>query len=113
MLQYPKNISATIYLGWIPSGKFRTLEIFSKNKQINCDLEKQYIEIYEKGILKKKFSPKHEEPLYLELKEFIKCLKTRTKPRAHGDIGVQIVKIAETATKSLKQRAVVSFSTRF
>jgi predicted dehydrogenase len=40
---------------------------------------------------------KFEEPLKLELKDFIECIKTGRKPIAHGQVASRAVMIAEKA----------------
>ncbi|NWF98226.1 MAG: Gfo/Idh/MocA family oxidoreductase [Nitrospirae bacterium] len=43
------------------------------------------------------------EPLMLELKDFIKCVTTRSKPKADAQDGANAVKIVEAAIESHKQ----------
>jgi predicted dehydrogenase len=109
-LQLAKKINATIHVGWIPTGKYRTLDLYSKKCHIICDLEKQKIEIHEHGKIKCRISPKHKEPLLLELIDFVRCIKGNAKPKADGIIGARIVKIAETATQSLEKNVMLNFS---
>lgn len=40
------------------------------------------------------------EPLFLELKEFIDCVRYRSKPRADGGAGVDAMKVVEAAMRS-------------
>jgi predicted dehydrogenase len=47
---------------------------------------------------------KIEEPLKLELKDFIECVKTGRKPIAHGQVASRIVMIAEKALESAHLR---------
>lgn len=107
-LELPKKLFVTLNLGWISSGKYRTLELFSKKNHIICDLYKQEIDVYQHGKLKKHYSPKHEEPLLLELLDFSTCIKTKKSPRANGSVGSRVVKIAEEATKSLRSGKVLT-----
>ena len=74
-----------------------------------CDLEKQIINISINGKLPKTINFKVNEPLALELKDFVNSIKTGKLPKANGDIGFRIVKIAEAATKSMHQKKIVNF----
>jgi predicted dehydrogenase len=104
LIEFASGINAILNLGWIPSGKFRTLEFFSKKHHVKCDLMEQKIEIFQNEILKNSINPKFSEPLNSELKEFANCIKNKKEPKANGLVGARVVKIAESATKSLKIR---------
>ena len=108
-VEYTKKLHANLNVGWIPTGKYRMLEIFTNKEHIKCDLLKQKVEIYRKGLLKKEIIFKHEEPLYLEIKDFLKCMKKKTVPKADGFIGTKIVKIAEIAKKSSESGKIINF----
>ena len=56
----------------------------------------------QKRQLSKRIEPKFLEPLNLELKDFVNCIKNRKQPIANGEVGARVVKIAELATKSLR-----------
>ena len=109
MMGLTKNVNVVLNLGWIPTGKYRTLELFSKKYHLKCDLMKQQIEIYQNEKLNKVIKPKFKEPLKLELEEFANCIKNKKKPKADGQIGARVVKIAEFATKSLKTKKPIRF----
>jgi len=109
LLQY-SALNVYLELGWIPSGKFRTLDLYSKNKYIKCNLDKQQIEIYKNNRLTKKYSPKHKEPLNMELTEFVKCVRNDSLPTADGFVGARIDRIAELATISIKKKKEMKFS---
>ncbi len=83
----------------MPNKKFPPLELISK----------QQIEIYQNEKLNKVIKPKFKEPLKLELEEFANCIKNKKKPKADGQIGARVVKIAESATKSLKTKKPIKF----
>lgn len=108
-MQYPKGLNVSLNLGWIPSGKYRTLELYSKKQYTYCDLEKQIIELYKNGKLTKIIKFTFKEPLALELNEFVRCIKTGKQPKANGNIGYRIVKIAEFVTKSAHQKRIIKF----
>jgi len=111
-LEYPKNLHVSLNVGWIPSGKYRMLEVFTKKECIKCDLLGQKLEIYRDGILKKRFIPKHREPLLLELQDFVRCIKKKNTPKVDGFIGTKIVKIAEIAKASIESGKIIKFPKR-
>jgi UDP-2-acetamido-3-amino-2,3-dideoxy-glucuronate N-acetyltransferase len=45
-----------------------------------------------------------EEPLKLECQDFIRCIKTRRKPKADGRKGLQVLEILSLCQKSLEER---------
>lgn len=99
-LQY-RDTNVILNMGWIPSGKYRTLSMYFKKNHAICDLEKQIVEIYENGKLKSAISPEHKEPLLLELDEFARCVRTNKQPKANGLVGTRVVNMAEYATRAL------------
>jgi UDP-N-acetylglucosamine 3-dehydrogenase len=104
LIEFANNVNVCLNLGWIPTGKFRTLEFFSKKNHIKCDLMEQKIEIYQNEKIKKIIAQKFSEPLNLELREFVDCIINKKQPKADGNVGARVVKIAENATKSLKTK---------
>ena len=112
LLKY-KKLSAFVNVGYIPVGKRRSIEIFSKNSHIICDLLEQQIIINKKNKPSKKIVVKQKnEPLILELKDFAKSIKNHSNPIADGKVGTRIVKICELATQSIKSGKSFSFSKR-
>jgi|APSaa5957512535_1039671.scaffolds.fasta_scaffold53850_2 UDP-N-acetylglucosamine 3-dehydrogenase len=107
-LQYPKGVNAILELGWIPYGKYRHLELYSKKQYTFCDLEKQIINIYRNKKLIKTINFNFKEPLNLELNDFINSIKSSKTPKATGDVGLNIVKIAEAATKSIYKKKIIT-----
>jgi predicted dehydrogenase len=109
LIEFENKVNVILNLGWIPSGKFRTIELFSKKNHMKCDLMEQKIEVFQKEKLKRKINHKFSEPLNLELREFIACIKNKKEPKANGIVGARVVKIAEYATKSLKMEKPIRF----
>lgn len=109
LLKY-KKLNALVNVGLIPSGKRRSIEIFSNKRHIICDLLDQEILIHKNNKLERKFTIKQKnEPLTLELTDFAKCIKNNTKPIADGKIASRVVKICELATESIKSNKSLSF----
>lgn len=107
LIEFINNVKVVLNLGWIPTGKFRTIEFFSKKNHVKCDLMAQKIEVLQKEKPVKIINCKFSEPLNLELREFVNCIKNKRQPKANGDVGARVIKLAETATRSLKERKIV------
>lgn len=44
------------------------------------------------------------EPLHLECADFAHCIRTGEQPRAHGGVGLEVVRVLETAEKVLEKQ---------
>ena len=44
------------------------------------------------------------EPLHLECEDFARCIRTGEQPRAHGGIGLAVVRVLETAEQALEKQ---------
>jgi len=43
------------------------------------------------------------EPLQLEMRHFIECVRGRKRPRSDGEAGLRVVRVLEAATRSLRE----------
>jgi predicted dehydrogenase len=112
VLRYGKNTVGVIEGGWLPPGNYRDLTIIGNKKSVTSDLSKQTVILHDIHMEKKDgtfkaidkgSSPvdvKFEEPLKLELKDFIECIKTGRQPIAHSEVASRSVMIAEKALES-------------
>jgi predicted dehydrogenase len=114
VLRYGSGIVGIIEGGWLPPGNYRDLTVVGSKKSITSDLSKQTVIIHniyiekgkrtlkavDKGSLKA--DVKIEEPLKLELKDFLECIKTGRKPLAHGQVALRTIMIAEKALESAR-----------
>jgi UDP-N-acetylglucosamine 3-dehydrogenase len=113
-LKYPGNILGIVEGSWLPPGKHRDLTVVGSRKSVTSDLLKQTLELHniyieaQHGQLKAvdegstKIDIQFEEPLKLELLDFIKCIKTGGKPLADGRSALSVVKTAERALESAR-----------
>jgi len=121
-LNFPNQIQAHVHVSWLDPCKVRRTTIVGDKKMIVYDdvepLEK--IKVYDKGVdapahtdsygefqLSYRYGnifipsiPLH-EPLKLECAHFVDCVLHGRKPRSSGEIGLKVVKILESAEKSL------------
>lgn len=112
ILRYGNGAVGIIENSWLPPGNYRDLTIVGSEKSVTSDLSKQTVILH--NIRMKKNSEtikaidegqlpldvKFEEPLKLELKDFIECIKTGRKPIADAETASRTVMIAEKALES-------------
>lgn len=114
ILEYNKTI-AFIESSYFPPGNFRDVTIMGDKKSIHSKITSQNMEIHNKhhemvsGVWQAKDDgtelPKitTQEPLYLELKSFIECVKTRKEPEANIESGYTTLKLVEAVYKSSQE----------
>ena len=113
-LRYPSNILGIVEGSWLPPGKHRDLTVVGSRKSVTSDLLNQTLELHnayieaQYGQLKAvnegstKIDIRFEEPLKLELLDFIECIKTGRKPLADGRTALSVIKTAEKAIESAR-----------
>jgi predicted dehydrogenase len=122
VLRYGNGTVGIIESGWLPPGTHRDLTVIGSKKSVTSDLSKQTVILHDihmeenngtfKAIDKgaSDLNVKFEEPLKLELKDFIECVKTGRKPIAHGEIASRVVMIAEKALESARLKRSVKIN---
>jgi len=100
--------------GWLPPGRYRDLTVVGNKKSVASNLSEQTVILHnihmelQNGKLKavnegsSYVDVEFEEPLKLELKDFVESIKTGKKPLAEGQAGLNAIKIAEKALKSAR-----------
>jgi len=100
--------------GYFIPGKGRNINIMGKKKTLLADYDNYKFEIHkikhekqqngwtaiDEGIITPVI--KKEEPLKIELKHFVDCIKYKKKPLVDGIIGAKSIKIIEAAYKSIR-----------
>jgi predicted dehydrogenase len=123
-LTFRNHRFATIQSSWLEPRKIREMTIVgSRRMVIYDDLQaQQSIRIYDVRVDRPphydtfgdfqysyhygdSYIPhvKHEEPLKIECQHFIDCIKNGTKARTDGRMGLEVVRILEASSASLKQ----------
>jgi UDP-N-acetylglucosamine 3-dehydrogenase len=119
VLKYGTGTFGIIENSWLPPGTYRDLTIVGSEKSITSDLSKQTLILHDicmkkndeafkavdKGALN--LNVKFEEPLKLELRDFIECIKTGRQPTANGEAASRTVLIAEKALESARLKSSV------
>jgi predicted dehydrogenase len=122
-LVFPENIIAHVHVSWLDPCKVRRITVVGSRKMAVYDdvetLEK--IKIYDKGVEALPYTDtfgdfqcsyrygdvvipyiRFVEPLRLECEHFVDCILSHTEPRSCGRVGLNVVKVLETAERSLK-----------
>ena len=114
VLKYSNGALGIIESGWLPPGDYRDLTVVGSKKSLTSDLARQTIVVHDlhieeqndtlkavdKGSLD--VDVKFEEPLRLELKDFVECVKTGRKPLANDQVALRTIMIAEKALESAR-----------
>ena len=132
-LEFADGINAHIHISWLDPNKVRRMTVVGSKKMVVYDdvsINKK-IQIYDKGITRatidtslgnfdsfSKFQfiqragelliPKLDfvEPLKIECEHFIKCIQNGKKPLTDGFDGLRVVKVLESAQRSMENRGI-------
>ena len=121
-LQFPGGVTAHVHLSWLDPCKVRRLTLVGSERMAICDdmSPGEMVRIYDKQVklTTSNGSPVYhpveyafgdiniphigdQEPLRNEGEHFLHCIRTGERPRSDGRAGLQVVRILETAEKSL------------
>lgn len=105
---------AHVEAGYFPPETQRDVTVVGDQKTIAADIVAQKVSLFSQRHVKKEgrwgveggsvFSPeiKAGEPLKMELDAFLRCLETRERPVADGQVGLDALKIVEAAYESAR-----------
>jgi predicted dehydrogenase len=123
-LRYPGRILAAIHVSWIDPRKVRRITVVGDHKMLHWDdLDPEPVRVYDKGVERGAhayqsfgefllharegdvLSPrvKPGEPLRLQAQHFVSCVRDRTKPLAHAQGGLDVVRVLEAVDRSMRQ----------
>lgn len=126
-LTYPGGILANIHVSWLDPRKVREVTVVGDEKMMVFDDLNiaEPIRIYDKKVVKKKFKQDYssfeefqmiikdgsvfmpkvqmEEPLKIECKHFLDCVRNGKKPLTDGQDGVEVVRVLTAVQKSLER----------
>jgi predicted dehydrogenase len=121
-LQFLGGVTAHVHLSWLDPCKVRRLTLVGSERMAICDdmSPGEMVRIYDKQVklTTSNGSPVYhpveyafgdinipyiadQEPLRNEGEHFLHCIRTGERPRSDGRAGLQVVRILETAEKSL------------
>lgn len=121
---FPDNVIAHFHVNWLSPVKVRKILIGgTRHMLVYDDMEpSEKVKVYDKGVDVKSqeslyetliqyrtgdmFAPHldHTEALSLLAAEFVRCIKTGKKPTTDGTSGLNVVRILEAASQSLKDQ---------
>jgi predicted dehydrogenase len=120
-LRFEGNIMANLRLSWLSPVKRRSLTVVgSKKMLVYDDIADDKVVIYDKGVEILPYSVTEEEfhasyrhggetvyplewvePLQIECQHFLDCIRTGAEPRSNGEDAIKVIKVLETAQRSL------------
>jgi predicted dehydrogenase len=120
-LTFSEGIMANVRLSWLSPVKRRRVTIVgSKKMLVYDDIADDKVVVYDKGvdvlpysITEAEFHASYRhgeetaypvdwvEPLKVECEHFLECVRTGDTPRSDGEDGVRVIKVLETAQRSL------------
>ncbi len=118
-LGFADGITAHIHISWLHPCKIRRVTVIGDKRMAVYDDTNpaEMLKVYNKGAdvhADPEVSYRHGattiphidwiEPLHLECEDFAHCIRTREQPRAHGGIGLEVVRVLETAEKVMGER---------
>jgi predicted dehydrogenase len=117
-LRFPSGLAAHLHLSWLDPHKERRFTVVGSRKMATFDdmaLE-QKLKVYDKGFDQPYedygeyiarsgdvHSPQlsNEEPLRIECRHFVECVREGRTPRSNGEVGVRVVRVLEALQRSL------------
>src|SRR2546428_735984 len=115
-LGFEDGMTAHIHVSWLHPCKIRRVTIIGNARMaVNDDTNPaEMLKIYNKGadvhadpVVSYRYGaitiPHIDwiEPLRLECEDFINAIRTKTQPRAHGEVGLEVVEVLAAAEKAL------------
>lgn len=119
-LRFPSGLAAHMHLSWLDPHKERRFTVVGSAKMAtfdDTDLERK-ITVYDKGFDENYssygeyiarsgdiFSPRvpNEEPLRIECRHFVECVRDGVEPRSGPRAGLAVVRVLEELQRSLKE----------
>jgi predicted dehydrogenase len=119
-LRFPSGLAAHLHLSWLDPHKDRRFTVVGSKKMATFDdmeIERK-VTIYDKGFDQdfssygeyiarsgEAFSPRisNEEPLRIECRHFIDCIRSGERPRSDGLSGLRVVRVLEALQRSLEE----------
>jgi predicted dehydrogenase len=125
---FDHGVLANVHLSWLDPVKQRTVTIVGSKKMLVYDdiaPQDDKVVVYDKGVEVPFYSVTEEEfrasyrhgdvthyplqwrePLQVECDHFIQCIRSGATPRSSGQDGLKVVKVLETAQRSLQNGGV-------
>jgi predicted dehydrogenase len=120
-LGFADGITAHIHVSWLHPCKIRRVTVIGDKRMAVYDDTNpaEMLKVYNKGAdvhADPEVSYRHGattiphidwiEPLRLECEDFVNAICTGTQPRAHGGVGLEVVRVLATAQKALEKKVI-------
>jgi predicted dehydrogenase len=126
VVTFANGVMANLHLSWLDPVKQRRLTMVGSQKMlVYDDIIDDKVIVYDKGVevppysvteqefrasyrhgAETVYSLKWTEPLRNECQHFLNCIRTGARPRSSGEEGLKVLKVLETAQRSLTNRGV-------
>ncbi|MCH7959203.1 MAG: Gfo/Idh/MocA family oxidoreductase [Candidatus Hydrogenedentes bacterium] len=116
-LRFASGCVANLTASRVSMDSMRKIRIFEENAYVSTDYSEQQVLVYRKkpGTLAPGASPMEmisiepmeltrEEPLRMELKAFLECVRNRTRPVVAGEDGLKALELAERIIRSIRDQ---------
>jgi predicted dehydrogenase len=121
-LRFPSGLAAHLHLSWLDPHKERRFTVVGSKRMATFDdmeIERK-VTVYDKGFDQDFtsygeyiarsgdiWSPRisNEEPLRIECRHFVDCVRTGAEPRSGAESGLRVVRVLEALQRSLTDRA--------
>jgi predicted dehydrogenase len=119
-LRFPSGLGAHLHLSWLDPHKDRRFTVVGSRRMATFDdmeLERK-VTVYDKGF-DEDFSSygeyiarsgditsprvSNEEPLRIECRHFVECVRERREPRSGAESGLRVVRVLEALQRSLEE----------
>jgi predicted dehydrogenase len=128
-LRFPSGLAAHLHLSWLDPHKERRFTVVGSRRMATFDdmaIERK-LTVYDKGFEQDYrnygeyiarsgdvWSPvvPNDEPLRLECRHFVDCVRDGAVPRSDGESGLRVVRVLEELQRSLVDRAALASGTR-
>jgi predicted dehydrogenase len=119
-MRFPSGLAAHLHLSWLDPHKDRRFTVVGSKKMATFDdmeIERK-VTVYDKGFDQdfssygeyiarsgEAFSPRisNEEPLRIECRHFVECVRSGRQPRSDGHSGLRVVRVLEALQRSLEE----------
>jgi UDP-N-acetylglucosamine 3-dehydrogenase len=99
LLGFSGQKTAFLVTNWVTPNRVRTLTAVFSGGVVDVDFVTQKTSVHE-GELTTSPTRSYQEPLMLEMKEFVAALKEKRQPLVRGEDGLQVITIAEAVLAS-------------
>jgi predicted dehydrogenase len=123
-LYFADNVMANVHVSWLDPHKIRQMTFVGSEKMlVYDDIGAEKLKLYDRGVDPPGYSDTPEEhalsyrdrgttvlpvpdvePLHIQCRHFVQCIRERRTPRSDGYSGWKVVKILEAAQQSLRNR---------